>query len=66
MKTKRYIYQIYGDSLVFSSRIKAHNYLCKNLGRNPDKFIPYKESLKHDGIYIYYTNGHLIVQRDIL
>lgn len=67
MFKKVYTYQLYGNSEIYSSRLKAHKRLCNMLGKNEEDFLPYKEN-RHSsgGIEIHYPNGHTIVKRLLL
>jgi hypothetical protein len=63
----RYTYQLYGDCEIYSSKIKAHNQLCKLLGKDKEKFFPYKEKQgrSSDWTEICYPNGHTIIKRPL-
>lgn len=45
----KWIYQITKDGRIFSSRIKAHNALCKEACKDPETFLPTKEGVNNLG-----------------
>jgi len=58
---RRFVYQVYVNGSIYSSRIKAHNELCRALDKDEETYLPTRETLLNENmIEIAYTDCHAI------